>query len=289
MTPSVTGILGGTRSTTNRWGMRDREYAREKPPGSYRFVLLGSSNEVGSGVKDDETFENLAEDKLNQSLLNQNVRQYEILNLSVGGYGVLRKLVRLERDGFGFSPDAVMFAVNAGDRVFDLDDMVRTFAPGSEQPFSYLDEVFKIARVDQLDHRTSDLMIKHRLQTYLPDVYEWAFGRLRDQCAMREIRVFVLYRPAAIDPSGLEPTRRTEIIDAAKKADLDVIDLSSAFDQIEDRNTLVLSPWDDHTNAIGHKLLADKLNTELSQKLSRVVRTPPTSGPPIEARHDKVD
>ena len=52
---------------------------------------------------------------------------------------------------------------------------------------------------------------------------------------------------------------------------------------------LVLLPWDDHTNAIGHKLLADKLYAELSHKLSRVVRTPPKSGPPIEVRRDKVD
>ena len=206
--------------------MRDREYDKQKPAGTYRFVLLGSSHEVGSGVKDDETFENLVEDRLNRTPPSRNASRYEILNLSVGGYGVLRKLVRLERNGFEFSPNAVIFSINAGDRVFDLDDMARTFAPGSEQPFSYLDEVFKTARVDQLDHRTSDLMIKHRLQAYLPDVYEWAFGRLRDQCATREIRVFVLYRPSTIDPAGLEPTRRTVIVDAANKAGLDVIDLS---------------------------------------------------------------
>ena len=63
MAPSTSGILCGTLATTNRWGMRDREYDKEKPAGTYRFVLLGSSHEVGSGVKDDETFENLVEDQ----------------------------------------------------------------------------------------------------------------------------------------------------------------------------------------------------------------------------------
>ena len=42
---------------------------------------------------------------------------------------MLRKLVRLERDGLEFCAERVIFSINAGDRVFDLDDMVRTFAP----------------------------------------------------------------------------------------------------------------------------------------------------------------
>jgi hypothetical protein len=269
MTPSKSGILCGTPATTNRWGMRDRDYNKEKTAGIYRFVLLGSSHEVGSGVKDDETFENLVENRLNQALASQKSTQCEILNLSVGGYGVLRKLGRLERDGFGFAPDAVIFSVNAGDRVFDLDDMVRMLATDAELPYSYLSEIFKQARVDQLDYRLGGLVILHRLQPYIPDVYRMSFRRLRDQCAARNIRAVVLYRPSAVDSAQFEPSRRKEILDLANEAGLDIIDLSFAFDQIEDRASLVLAPWDDHTNALGHKLLADILYTELSKRFFR--------------------
>ena len=45
----------------------------------------------------------------------------------------------------------------------------------------------------------------------------------------------------------------------AKAAGLEVIDLSSAFDSVVDRNTLMLAKWDQHTSALGHRLLADKL------------------------------
>jgi hypothetical protein len=35
---------------TNRWGMRDREYERVPPPGTYRFAVLGASTVMGWGV-----------------------------------------------------------------------------------------------------------------------------------------------------------------------------------------------------------------------------------------------
>jgi hypothetical protein len=45
----------------------------------------------------------------------------------------------------------------------------------------------------------------------------------------------------------------------ARAAGLEVIDLSPAFDSVTDRNTLTIAKWDEHTSALGHRLLADKL------------------------------
>ena len=52
---------------TNRWGMRDRDYERTPPPGTYRIALLGASTVMGWGVGDDEVFEALVERRLNES------------------------------------------------------------------------------------------------------------------------------------------------------------------------------------------------------------------------------
>jgi len=35
--------------------------------------------------------------------------------------------------------------------------------------------------------------------------------------------------------------------------------LSPAFDLVTDRNSLIVAKWDEHTNELGHRLLADKL------------------------------
>ena len=196
MVPSGSGNLCGTLATTNRWGMRDREYEKQKPPDTYRIVLLGSSHEVGSGVKDAETFENLVEDRLNDKDPAGAGTKYEILNLSVGGYGVLRKLIQLERKGFEFAPDAVIFSVNAGDRVFDLGDLSTAVLTNLEIPYDHLNDLIEETGVNK---HLRDLVIQRRLQSHIPALYRWAFDRLSQQCSRRGVRVFVLYRPDVID------------------------------------------------------------------------------------------
>src|SRR5207248_2215565 len=51
---SISTVLGGAPTTSNRYGMRDREYEKSKPANVCRIVLLGSSHDQGTGVKDDE-------------------------------------------------------------------------------------------------------------------------------------------------------------------------------------------------------------------------------------------
>ena len=58
-------------------------------------------------------------------------------------------------------------------------------------------------------------------------------------------------------------------------AGLTLLDLSSTFDEIEDRESLVLASWDGHTNAAGHRLLADKLYAELVPHLFQVKSSAP--------------
>src|SRR5580704_2791293 len=83
--PSVSTTMGGAPIESNRLGMRDREYAEIKPANTYRMVLLGASHDMGTGVKDNETYENLVEDRLNDEAPDPRYSRYEILNMSVGG------------------------------------------------------------------------------------------------------------------------------------------------------------------------------------------------------------
>jgi hypothetical protein len=99
-------------------------------------------------------------------------------------------------------------------------------------------------------------------------MFAGAFQRLKHECTERGIRAYVVYRPAPIDFAQLELTRHGEVVRLAREAGLEILDLSSAFDQVVDRNTLVLTPFDDHTNAFGHRLLADKLYEELTRALA---------------------
>src|SRR6266480_2848643 len=92
--PSVSTFLGGAFISSNSLGMRDREYTTIKPPNTYRIVLLGSSHDLGSGIKEDETYENVVEDRLNHELPDSHYSRYEILNMPVGMSALFQRLLR---------------------------------------------------------------------------------------------------------------------------------------------------------------------------------------------------
>ena len=277
--PSVSTILGGAPVTTNRLGMRDREYEKIKPANTYRIVLLGASHDQGTGVKDDQTYENLVEDRLNRELPDPRYSRFEILNLSVGGYSIQQRLLRLELAGFEFEPDTVMFSVAAADRQFLVEHLRKAVTEGIEPPSDYREFLEEIYRKAGVHGGMPDVMIERRLLPYVTEIYEWTFRRFAQQCAQRGVRPLVIYRPAPVDFEGLEPAGRSEMVRLARAAGLEVIDLSPAFDSVEDRGTLIHAKWDDHTNALGHSLLADKLYDDLipllfgSPRQSRVAGT----------------
>ena len=66
-----------------------------------------------------------------------------------------------------------------------------------------------------------------------------------------------------MDFSGMESAGRSKVLGLARAAGLEVVDLSPAFDSVTERSSLTLAKWDDHTTALGHRLLADELYKEL--------------------------
>ncbi|HWX17150.1 MAG TPA: hypothetical protein VNY07_11225, partial [Chthoniobacterales bacterium] len=261
--PSVSTFLGGAPIESNSLGMRDREYDAIKPANTYRIVLLGSSHDLGSGVKVDETYENVVEDRLNHELPDSHYSRYEILNMSVGMSGLFQRVLRLEEQGFQFKPDAVILSVAAGDKQFLFRHLTRTLSLGIEPPPDYRQILERVTRSAGIHGKMPEVMIERRLQPYGDELYEWAFQRFAQQCKQRGIHPLVVYRPAPVDFDGSEQAERTKITGVARAAGLEVIDLSSAFDSVANRTTLMVAKWDHHTTALGHRLLADKLYESL--------------------------
>jgi hypothetical protein len=264
MKPNATGKLAGAIAVTNRWGMRDRDYELQKPDNTYRILLLGSSHEAGNGVANDETFENVVERRLNVVSKLRGNTKVEILNLSVGGYGVLRNLALLEQRGFDFAPDAVILCVNARVRHLDLRDLSICLNRGLTIPHDFLDEVFEEAGVAP---GQVEMLVTYKLKPHFQEIYRRAFKRLLEQCSQRRTKVWVLYRPGPIEGPDLEADRHSQFLQIAREVNLDVIDLFTSFDHVADRKSLIVAPWDDHTNALGHRLLAQSIYPELAREI----------------------
>jgi lysophospholipase L1-like esterase len=257
--PSVSTFFAGAPMRSNSLGMRDREYDPIKPPNTYRIVLLGASHDEGNGVTEDETYENIVEERLNRELPDSQYSRYEILNMSVGMSGLFQRLLRLEEQGFQFKPDAVILSVGAADKQFLFRHLRQTISLGIEPPPDYRQILEQVTRSASVRRGMPEVMIERRLRPYGDELYEWAFQRFAQQCRQRGIHPLVIFRPAPVDFQGEEQAGRRDVIRLARDAGLEVIDLSPAFDSITDRNTLTIAKWDDHTSALGHRLLADKL------------------------------
>jgi hypothetical protein len=261
--PSVSTVLGPSPASSDRLGLRDREYEKIKPANTFRIVLLGASNDMGWGVKNDETYENLVEDTLNSRVPDARYSRYEILNLSVAADSILQRVLRLEQQGFALQPDAAILAITAADEQFIASHLRKTLIQGVEPSPGYRDVVQSVVRRARVNGRMPAVMIERRLQPYFTEVCSWSFQRFAQQCAQRGVRAMVMYRPAPADFSGQEAAARSKMFEMSRAAGLEVIDLSPAYDSVTDRSSLILAKWDDHTTALGHRLLADELYKDL--------------------------
>lgn len=87
--------------STKGWRDRERDYA--KRPGTTRLVALGDSFTFGAGVASGQRFTDVAEDHL---------RDVEILNMGVPGYGLDQTLLAFVAEGARYQPDAVVVFLN---------------------------------------------------------------------------------------------------------------------------------------------------------------------------------
>ncbi len=91
------------------YGAHGSLVALEKPPGTYRILLLGGSTTHGFDVNDEETI-----DAHLRRILSERYSgiQFEVVNLAYDGYDSYQLLLRLQSDGVRFNPD--MIVINEG-------------------------------------------------------------------------------------------------------------------------------------------------------------------------------
>ncbi len=88
--------------STNSRGWRNlREFAFEKPANTRRIVLLGDSFTFGEDEEDEHIW---------PALLQESLRNWEVINLGVHGYGTDQELLVLEDEGVRYRPDIVILA-----------------------------------------------------------------------------------------------------------------------------------------------------------------------------------
>ena len=140
---------GGAYVKINSAGLRDREHARAKPPGTIRIAVLGDSYPEAFQVPMEDAFWVIMEKKLEECGAFGGKR-VEVVNFGVSGYGTAQELITLREHVWDYDPDIVMLAITTSN---DISDNLRVLKKTDEVPyFSYLqgklalDDSFKETR-----------------------------------------------------------------------------------------------------------------------------------------------
>ncbi len=96
-------------------GLRDVERAVEKPPGTYRVLLLGDSFVEAAQVP----FDSMLSRRLERELNARSSRRVEVWNCGVAGYSTAQELLYLRRVAARFQPDLVILCFLASNDVAD--------------------------------------------------------------------------------------------------------------------------------------------------------------------------
>lgn len=277
--PEIRTVYKGHTLTTNRWGMRDRDYALEKPAMTTRIAVFGGSIVMGAGVDDGETFENVLEDRLAGQ---PGLERFEVLNFGVGGYSALQRLRALEIQGLRFSPDVAVFVAHENE-LFRLErHLAAVSRRGVQPPYPELRRLLDAAGFDQAETRES---FSERLKRFDEEILSFAYRRFVEVCRSRGIRPVWVFLPTLEVYADAADVARFE--EAARRAGFETIDLFGLWERSgRDRFSLRLADWDYHPNAEGHRVIAESLYEELAARPWLLGREPGGEQPPHSHEED---
>ncbi len=259
--PLAEDTLFGAAFKVNRWGMRDRDYEREKPASTFRIAMIGASYVVGGGVEQDETFEALIEARLNRELQEGPYDRVESLNFAVGGYDPVRTLVDVRRRVLAFEPDLVCYVVHANDGWRLGQNLATVVEDGKNVSDVEVQTVLVEAGVEKDMPREE---IVRRLSPLTPGLLQRSYAGMSELFRRDGIEHVAFVLPRVIDAGDEGAGGRHRAARQLRDAGFETYDLWDVYGSVPTAS-LWLGPWDEHPNVLGHQLIADRIYHELTE------------------------
>src|SRR5690606_37087115 len=109
--------------------------------GTFRVALVGSSNDMGYGVPQEQIYPDLLEERLNAELQGRGFERFEVLDFSVGGYHLLDRLFVMDTKVPALQPDLILVVATMHDlrwQIYEL--VVRRLSKGQDLRYDFLRE-----------------------------------------------------------------------------------------------------------------------------------------------------
>ncbi|MGE3841301.1 MAG: GDSL-type esterase/lipase family protein [Vicinamibacterales bacterium] len=262
--PSASGRFLGASMRTNRWGMRDKDYPLDPPGGTYRLALLGPSTAMGSGVEDGETFESLLEAQLNQADGNASARTYEILNFGVAGYQPLQILHQLQHKVLAFKPNAVLYVGHASDLDGNATHWAAKVRSGTPMPDRTLSE---LAERTGIGRHTGHTEARRRIKPHRSELLGLVYRQIVKEARNHQVQPVFVYLQTVLELSQTwQDEDHRAVVEEARQAGFLVMDLTGAYGT-QPQSRLWIATGDGHPNALGNRLIADRLRMLLAERV----------------------
>ena len=235
---------------TNSFGMRDQEYTLEKDPGTLRIALLGTSIELGSGVTNEQTYENRLEKMLNRRPLFPAYDSVEVMNFAISGIHMPQQVGITEQRVAPFNPDVLIYTAHPNEasraaRRFALLYMTNLL---EQEP-----ELMAIGKEAGITPGLSHEETQRLLQPYQQQLWKWGIRRIASFCQENGITPILIFVPSYGESSkGQEDIR---LIKMARSLGFFTYDISNAYKD-KAREVVTVRPWDRHPSEQGHRMLA---------------------------------
>jgi hypothetical protein len=258
--PSRSIMFHGAQLSTNRWGMRDRDYSLTPTPNTHRIALLGPSFVMGSGVADNEVMDWLLEERMNHEYKGNKYSNIEILNFGFPGTSAIQQLAKLEEDVLAFEPDALFFVAHPLEEHVLARNLANRMRTSITMPYTYLDEIAQEAGIVE---GMTQVEAERRLQPFSRELVSWTYNRVVEVSIEREILPIWVFIATLDENENQDPG---ELIHIANQAGFITIDLSKVYAGY-DIEALIVAEWDRHPNARAHRILADQLYLALKENV----------------------
>ncbi len=239
------------RWSTNAEGMRDREYAPDKPAGTFRIALVGDSIAAGWGVDVDRRFESILEREWDARSRAAGGPAVEVINCAVPGHAPGQRWHHFQRVGWPMRPDLVICESTEADVGWDERRLRYVLARGLGFDSPLYHAALESARVAP---GWSPEQYKHALQPHHREILAGVYRAMAADGAARGVPIIWVMIPRVGKPS--DPTEHDALVAMARTAGFThVVDVSDAYDGL-DAARLAVEPDDFHPNAVGHQRLA---------------------------------